>query len=71
MVLWKVLTAYVDGFRRDEEGQGMAEYAVILAVIAVVVAGVLIVLAGGISDALNSVKSIFDNPSGTGTSTTG
>lgn len=66
MFMWKVLTAYANGFRR-EEGQGMAEYAVILAVIAVVVAGVLVVLAGGIGGALEKVKDIFDNPTGTPT----
>lgn len=68
MFLWKVFATYANGFRR-EEGQGMAEYAVILAVIAVVVAGVLVLLAGGIKEALNDVKAIFDNPTGGGTST--
>ena len=64
MLVWKLLTEYANGFRR-EEGQGMAEYAVILAVIAVVVAGVLVVLAGGIGDALTKVSEIFEEPTTT------
>lgn len=48
---------------RREEGQGMAEYAIILTVIAVVVAGVLVLLAGGIGAALDKVTDIFPTPS--------
>lgn len=47
---------------RREEGQGMAEYAIILTVIAVVVAGVLVLLAGGIGAALDKVTDIFPAP---------
>ncbi len=50
------------GRLRREEGQGMAEYAIILTVIAVVVAGVLVLLAGGIGAALNKVTDIFPSP---------
>ena len=41
--------------RRDEEGQGLAEYALILALIAVVAIAALILLGGQIQDALNSI----------------
>ena len=42
--------------KRREEGQTMAEYAVVLGVITLAVVGVFTALAGGISGALNSVK---------------
>jgi len=41
-------------FRR-QEGQTMAEYAVILAVISVAVVGALILLSGNISNVLNKI----------------
>ena len=41
---------------RREEGQTMAEYAVVLGVITLAVVGVFTALAGGISGAINSVK---------------
>lgn len=42
---------------KNEEGQTMAEYAVVLAVITLGIVGVMIALSGGISNALNQVKS--------------
>jgi Flp pilus assembly pilin Flp len=41
---------------RRDSGQTMAEYAVVLAVIALIVVGALTALAGGISGALDSVS---------------
>ena len=53
------LAAYVQTFLgrfdRDEEGQTMAEYAVILAVISVAVIGALVLLSGNISTVLNKI----------------
>ncbi|GIW13864.1 MAG: hypothetical protein KatS3mg062_1303 [Tepidiforma sp.] len=40
---------------RDEEGQGLAEYGLILALIAIVCIGALTLLGSNISDALNNV----------------
>ncbi len=40
---------------RREEGQTMAEYAVVLGVVTLAVLGVFTVLAGGISGAMNTV----------------
>lgn len=40
---------------RREEGQTMAEYAVVLGVITVAVVGVFTALSGGISGAINTV----------------
>lgn len=42
---------------RHEEGQTMAEYAVVLGVITLAVVGVFTALSGGISGAIDSVKS--------------
>ncbi len=42
--------------RKRQEGQTMAEYAVVLGVITLAVVGVFTALSGGISGALNSVK---------------
>ena len=44
---------------RDEEGQTMAEYAVVLAVITVVIIGALSLLAGGIGNALGEVTDVL------------
>jgi pilus assembly protein Flp/PilA len=41
--------------RRDEEGQGLAEYALILSLIAIVAIAALIFLGGAISSILSSV----------------
>jgi Flp pilus assembly pilin Flp len=48
--LWKA-------FRKRQEGQTMAEYAVVLGVITLAVVGVFTALAGGINGAISSVTS--------------
>ena len=53
-----MLAALIDYVRanwRKEEGQTMAEYGVVLAVITVAIVATLILLAGGINKALNNV----------------
>ena len=40
----------------DEEGQGMVEYGLILALIAVVVIGALTLLGGGVQDIFETVE---------------
>jgi len=47
---------YVWYLRQREEGQTMAEYAVVLGVITLAVVGVFTALSGGISGAIDSVK---------------
>lgn len=42
---------------KDEKGQGMAEYGLILAVVAIVVIGGLTALAGGLNTNFNEVVS--------------
>jgi Flp pilus assembly pilin Flp len=44
-------------FRKREEGQTMAEYAVVLGVITLAVVGVFTALAGGINNAISQVTS--------------
>ena len=44
---------------RDEQGQTMAEYGVVLAVITLVIIGALVLLAGGINGTLEEVMGIF------------
>jgi Flp pilus assembly pilin Flp len=55
--LYVLLHGLVNAVREDEAGQTMAEYAVVLAVIAIAIIGALAFLAGGISSALSSVTS--------------
>ena len=50
-----LFTALLASLRRDEEGQGLAEYALILALIAIVAIVALLFLGGQISTILNTV----------------
>ena len=50
-----MLQALISFFRRDEEGQGLAEYALILALIAIVAIIALIFLGGQVSKILSTV----------------
>ena len=52
-----LLTALFDLFRTDDEGQGLAEYALILALIAIVAIVALIFLGGQVSTILSEVGS--------------
>ena len=47
--------ALISFFRRDDEGQGLAEYALILALIAIVAIVALIFLGGQVSTILSTV----------------
>jgi pilus assembly protein Flp/PilA len=49
------LTAIIEFFRTDEEGQGLAEYALILALIAIVAIAALMFLGGNISAILSEI----------------
>ena len=54
-----MLHALIASFRKDEDGQGLAEYALILALIAIVAIVALIFLGGQVSTILSTVgKSI-------------
>lgn len=54
-----VIENYLAEMKR-EEGQGMAEYALILALVAVVLVGALVALQGGIGGVFDSVVGGFD-----------
>ena len=49
------LNALIASFRREDEGQGLAEYALILALIAIVAIVALIFLGGQVSSILSNV----------------
>ena len=50
-----LITQLLGTFRRDEEGQGLAEYALILALIAIVAIVALLFLGGAISGILSTI----------------
>ncbi|HHY30592.1 MAG TPA: Flp family type IVb pilin [Syntrophaceticus sp.] len=60
----KKLLKLAKRFFCEEEGQGMAEYGLILALIAVVVIGVLTAMGGGLKDIFNEVKEKLVVPAG-------
>jgi Flp pilus assembly pilin Flp len=57
--LTSFLTYWVDALRKREEGQTMAEYGVVLAVITVAVVVALGILSGAIADALDRVTGML------------
>jgi pilus assembly protein Flp/PilA len=50
-----LLNSFLDAIRRDEDGQGLAEYALILALIAIVAIIALIFLGTQVSGILSTV----------------
>jgi len=50
-----LITSLLAALRRDEDGQGLAEYALILALIAIVAIVALIFLGGNVSTILSTV----------------
>ncbi len=50
-----LITQLIASFRKDEEGQGLAEYALILALIAIVAIIALIFLGGQVKTILSTV----------------
>ncbi|HXL43822.1 MAG TPA: hypothetical protein VN960_07165 [Gaiellaceae bacterium] len=59
MKYYGYLTELIAAIRRHEEGQTMAEYGVILAVITVAIIAALVLLATGILDNINNVVSVL------------
>ena len=49
------ITALIASFRSDDEGQGLAEYALILALIAIIAIVALLFLGGQVSKILSTV----------------
>jgi pilus assembly protein Flp/PilA len=50
-----LIASWIDRMRSDEQGQGLAEYALILALIAIIAIVALIFLGGQISDKLSVI----------------
>ena len=55
------LVALMDRFRRDDDGQGLAEYALILALIAIVAIVALIFMGSQVSDKLSIIGSQLES----------
>ena len=53
--MFAYVTALIASIRRDEEGQGLAEYALILALIAIVAIAALLVLGPAIAGILSNI----------------
>jgi Flp pilus assembly pilin Flp len=58
-VKFKVLTKWITALQTREEGQTMAEYGVILAVITVAIIAVLVLLSDGIRNNLQAVVDVL------------
>jgi len=50
MFVYTYIAALIASIRRDEEGQGLAEYALILALISIAAIAIMILLGGAISN---------------------
>jgi pilus assembly protein Flp/PilA len=55
----KMLELVAKAQMQDEEGQGLAEYALILALVSIVAIAALTALGGGIVDALGQVTAVL------------
>ncbi len=49
-------------FLSEEEGQGMVEYGLIIALVAVVLIGALVGLQGGLSEIFGDAQNALENP---------
>jgi pilus assembly protein Flp/PilA len=64
MALPNALVRFFDFFRRDERGQGLAEYALILALIAVIAIVALIFMGSQVSNKLSIIGSQIGSVAG-------
>jgi Flp pilus assembly pilin Flp len=58
---FQILVAIIDRTRSAEDGQGLAEYALILALIAIISIVALLFLGGQISDKMNVIGTTLQN----------
>lgn len=65
MTMWSMVTRFIAKLR-DEEGQGLAEYALILVLVAIVCVAALIFLGGSINNVLCNVGSNLSQQPGGG-----
>ncbi len=64
MIFRSTIARILNHLRHDEDGQGLAEYALILALIAIIAIVALIFLGSQISDKLSTVGSQLQSVSG-------
>ena len=64
MPLRSIFARFLVAAHRDDEGQGLAEYALILALIAIVAIVALIFLGGQISDKMSTIGSQLKSVAG-------
>lgn len=60
MAIRSVLVRFRSLLRRDEEGQGLAEYALILALIAIIAIAALLFMGSQVSDKLSVIGSAIN-----------
>lgn len=60
MAIRSVLVRFRSLLRRDEDGQGLAEYALILALIAIIAIAALLFMGSQVSDKLSVIGSAID-----------
>lgn len=70
MLILKNMYWYLKASMKNEKGQGMVEYSLIIALIAVVIIAAFAILTPGINDIFQDVANSLTNPS-TATTTSG
>jgi pilus assembly protein Flp/PilA len=58
------MTALWEGFAVDESGQGLVEYALIIALVAIGLIAILTLLRNGIGNVFNSARNTLENAPG-------
>lgn len=56
------LYAKADAFRRSEEGQGLVEYGLIIALVAVLLVAALVLMRGGLESIFTTITDVLNNP---------
>jgi pilus assembly protein Flp/PilA len=64
MIVRSTIARILQSFRQDEDGQGLAEYALILALIAIVAIAALLFMGGQVSDKLSIIGSTLKSVGG-------
>ncbi len=64
MIVRSTIARILHHLRHDEDGQGLAEYALILALIAIIAIVALLYLGGQVSDKLSTIGSTLKSVSG-------
>ena len=57
----QMLTTYLQSLRSDERGQGLVEYALIIALVSIALIAALGVMAGGIGNVFGDINTALQN----------